>query len=222
MVVFAPHPDDETLGCGGTIAKKISQGYEVIIVIMTDGRHAFSKVFGIDSDPTPEELKEIRKEEVLRAVKILGVPKENVIFLGFEDGSLEENADKAVETIKEIMIKYSPSEIYFPFIKDFHPDHRAANRMIKKCAQELRLTCLKNQYSISHKYARLGPLFERILNLFRKSIVEVDVSDFLDLKKIAVGEFTSEISTISDEQKKPLIEKTQKFFKRKETFYLDK
>jgi len=61
IVVFAPHPDDETWGCGGTIAKKLREGYEILIVVMTDGRYAFKKVLGIDSDPTPEELKEIKK-----------------------------------------------------------------------------------------------------------------------------------------------------------------
>ena len=60
VIVFAPHPDDETWGCGGSIAKKISEGFEVIVVILTDGRYAFSEIFGINSDPTPEELKEIR------------------------------------------------------------------------------------------------------------------------------------------------------------------
>ena len=70
IIVFAPHPDDETLGCGGTIAKRIVEGYEVIIVIMTDGRHSYLEMLGIDKDPTPNELKEIRKEEVKRATRI--------------------------------------------------------------------------------------------------------------------------------------------------------
>ena len=81
IIIFAPHPDDETLGCGGTIAKRISEGYEVFVVVMTDGRYAFMNVLDIDSDPTPEELKEIRKEEVKRATGILGVPEENLVFL---------------------------------------------------------------------------------------------------------------------------------------------
>ena len=46
-----------------TIAKRIREGYEVLIVVMTDGKYAFSKVLGINSDPSPEELKEIRRDE---------------------------------------------------------------------------------------------------------------------------------------------------------------
>jgi len=65
LVVFAPHPDDETLGCGGTIAKRVREKWEVLIVIMTDRKYAFHKVLdNVYSAPIPEQLKEIRKKEV--------------------------------------------------------------------------------------------------------------------------------------------------------------
>ncbi|MEM2914808.1 MAG: PIG-L family deacetylase, partial [Candidatus Bathyarchaeia archaeon] len=60
VLIFAPHPDDETFGCGGTIAKRVSEGYEVFIIVMTDGRYAYLKLLGVESDPTPEELRETR------------------------------------------------------------------------------------------------------------------------------------------------------------------
>ena len=49
IVVFAPHPDDETLGTGGTIVRKLNEGYEVVIVVLTDGRYAFSTVLGVNA-----------------------------------------------------------------------------------------------------------------------------------------------------------------------------
>jgi len=69
IVVFAPHPDDETLGCGGTIAKRVREGYDILIIFMTCGRNALSELFGISSNPSPLELKEIRKEEAKRAIR---------------------------------------------------------------------------------------------------------------------------------------------------------
>ena len=72
-IVFSPHPDDETLGCGGTIAMKIKKGYNVSIVFMTDGRNALLEKFDIRSNPSPQKLKGIRKEEAKQATKILGV-----------------------------------------------------------------------------------------------------------------------------------------------------
>ena len=103
IIVFGPHPDDETLGCGGVIAKKVSEGYNVLVVILTDGRNALSQIFGITSNPTPEELKEIRKKELVKATRILGVPDKNLMCLDFEDSTLEHNklqVEKSVQAIQ--------------------------------------------------------------------------------------------------------------------------
>jgi LmbE family N-acetylglucosaminyl deacetylase len=110
-IVIAPHPDDETLGCGGTIAKKVSENYEVTIVVMTDGKLAFSSVLGINSNPTPEELESIRKEEVTRAAAILGVPRKNLVFFDFEDRTLKEHEKEAEAEVKSLFEANPPTEI---------------------------------------------------------------------------------------------------------------
>ena len=51
IIVFAPHPDDETFGCGGLIPKRLSENYEVSVVVLTDGKYAYQVLFGIDSEP---------------------------------------------------------------------------------------------------------------------------------------------------------------------------
>jgi len=222
IIVFAPHPDDETLGCGGTIAKRISEGYEVLVVVMTDGRYAFLNVLDIDSDPTPEELKEIRKEEVKRATEILGVPEENLIFLDFVDRTLETNEEKAVEKVAEILSKNRPVEVYFPYKNDGHPDHRAACRIVKNSVRKSGISTLMYQYSITHKYARIGPIANVFFNLFNQSMVRVDVSKFLLIKKAALKEFKSELTAVSSRQHKPIINGVKKFLNNKETFYTEK
>ena len=221
IVVFAPHPDDETWGCGGTIAKKIREGYEVQIVIMTDGRYAFQSVLGIDSDPTPEELKEIRREEVKRAVKILGVPEENMVFLDFVDGELENHENEAVEKVVKILNENDPAEIYIPYKKDGHPDHRATYRIVKNAIKKLGISTSVYQYSIGQKYARIGPIIDSLINLFKRHMIHVDISEVFPLKETAVKEFKSEVSVISDKQKKPLAEDISKFLRKQETFYID-
>jgi len=221
IIVFAPHPDDETWGCGGTIAKKLREGYKVLIVVMTDGRYAFKKVLGIDSDPTPEELKEIRKEEVKRAVKILGVPEENLVFLNFIDGELEKHEKEAEEKVVEILSENNPSEIYIPYKKDSHPDHRATYRIVKKAIKKLGLHASLYQYSIGQRYARIGPIIDSLINLFKHHMIRVDISEFLTLKETAVKEFKSEVSIISSKQEKPLAENISKFVKSYEIFYID-
>jgi len=220
--VFAPHPDDETFGCGGTIVKRISEGYEVLIVIMTDGRYAFQNILGIDFDPTPEELKEIRKEEVKRATKILGVPEEDLIFLDFVDGSLESNKEKVEEKVTEIISKNCPVEVYFPYKKDCNPDHRAAYQILKNSIRKLGIFALAYQYSITHKYARIGPILDAFLSFFKRNMVRVDISKFLLIKEAAAKEFKTELTPVLSRQHKPIVHSIKKFLKNKEIFYVDK
>ena len=222
IIIFAPHPDDETWGCGGTIAKKIEEGYEVLIVVMTDGRHAFTKMLGIYCDPTPEELKEIRKEETIRAAAILGVPRKKLTFLEFEDGKLEENEEIAEERVVKILEEINVEEVYFPYEKDYHPDHQAANRIVRNAIRKLGISPMKYQYSIVHKHGRIGPIIDAVLDLFKHCIVRVDISEFLSLKSRALQEMKSEVSIISPKQKEPLLNDMDKILKKVERFYLDK
>jgi LmbE family N-acetylglucosaminyl deacetylase len=221
IIVFAPHPDDETFGCGGTIAKRIGEGYDVLVVVMTDGRNAFLKVLGIASDPMPQELKEIRKEEVTRATKILGVPEENLLFLDFEDGTLERNEDEAKRKVIKILRDNVPVEVYFTCEKDVNIDHRVTSRIVTDSIKELGLDTAKYQYSIVRKYARVDPVMDNLLNIFKRNMVHVDVTKFLPLKEAALREFKSEITVISNRQQKPIMEHIEKFLKDKETFFTD-
>lgn len=80
--MFASHPDDETFGCGGTIAKKQSENFDVLILVTTDSKNLFRNLLGIEHNPSPTEVCQTRKLEVLRAVKVLGVPTNNVYISG--------------------------------------------------------------------------------------------------------------------------------------------
>ncbi len=82
-VVFAPHPDDETLGCGGMILQKNQVGARVRIVFMTDGSQSHARFLA------PAELARLRQEEARAAGKALGVDEDDLFFLGFPDGELK-------------------------------------------------------------------------------------------------------------------------------------
>jgi N-acetylglucosamine malate deacetylase 1 len=196
IVVFAPHPDDETLGCGGTIAKRVSEGYEVAVVLLTDGRFAF-RTQGILSDPSPEEVKILRKEEFQRAVRILGVKEQNLFYLDFEDDSLASNENSAEERVLSILRKKLPTEVYFPSSNDFHRDHKATNRIVQKAIAQSgqKIT----MYEYSSRAQTLGSLAFEV----NAQVLSVDISGFLDLKKAALKEHKSQFTIISSKQKKP-------------------
>jgi len=220
IIVFAPHPDDGVLGCGGTIAKRISQGYDVLMVVLTDGRHAFSNVLGINSNPTPDEMKAIRMEEVKNAIKVLGMSEEQLLFLNFEDRSLERNEREAKQKILKILKENSPVEVYFPCDKEYHKDHLVTNRILESSCKELNLTATKYRYTITQSYAYVGPLMDRFFNLFKRNMISFDISNFLDLKEEAVNKFRSKFLLLS-KQKKPATASFRKFLKEKEAFFID-
>ncbi len=217
-IVFAPHPDDETLGCGGTIAKRIDEGYKVFVVILTDGRHAFSKVLNITSTPSPEEIKQIRKKEVTESVSILGVPKSNLFFFDFEDCTLSEYEKEVEQAVTAFIEDHFPDEVYFPLKRDGHPDHQAANRVISRCLQKRNLENTGFQYSITHKFSRVGPQFEKMIGFLSNRMRAVDISEYLDIKKQAVEEFKSEIRIFLSNQKSPIVN-IKGHLENKELFY---
>jgi LmbE family N-acetylglucosaminyl deacetylase len=84
ILVFTPHPDDETFSMGGTLAKLAANGNEIVIVIYTNDNKG-----SLDQEMTRERLARIRRAEEEEACRILGIPRENIVWLGYEDGDLE-------------------------------------------------------------------------------------------------------------------------------------
>lgn len=94
VLVLAAHPDDETLGVGGVIQKAVNAGAEVKIVYLTHGdQNEMSSLFYQKKPLLKREdfldSGRLRKREAIEATKLLGVPEQNLIFLGYPDfGSL--------------------------------------------------------------------------------------------------------------------------------------
>jgi LmbE family N-acetylglucosaminyl deacetylase len=228
-VVFAPHPDDETLGCGGTIARKLSEGYDISVVFLTDGRHSLAEL-GMFSSPTPFEMKEIRREDAMRATKILGLREKDLVFLVFEDKTLRKHEKLVQERIVEILKDISPVEVFFPQAKEYNIDHRVTNILIRRAIEKLDVHPVEYQYIIAWKF----PLYllvhvtnERIFDLMMSKVLEgdlihVDISKFLDLKQMAIKEYKSQIAVLSDRQKRPALKNSfiKRFLKNQEKFFV--
>ncbi|MDK2897281.1 MAG: hypothetical protein PWP04_1401 [Candidatus Atribacteria bacterium] len=92
VLVFAPHPDDETLTCGGVIQKALTKGKTVKVVFVTSGDSFGNdyEMIGPPEDlPLGVALGYLRQKEALEATAILGLEKGNVIFLGYPDRGME-------------------------------------------------------------------------------------------------------------------------------------
>ncbi|MEM2146370.1 MAG: PIG-L deacetylase family protein [Candidatus Jordarchaeaceae archaeon] len=229
IVIFAPHPDDETLACGGTIAKKLNEGYDVFLVFLTDGRNSLKET-GISSDPSPLELKEIRKDEAKRAARVLGISQKNLIFADIEDGDLQKNENLAHEIINDVLSNF-PEIVFFPQEKEFHIDHRVTNRLIRNAIERLNFHPFQYQYAIAWQYPlNLMPRLPEVMQnaivstFFKKEIVQIDISDFLPIKIAALKEYKSQLKILSSKQRRPVLRDSfvKMFLKGKEKFFLNK
>ncbi len=151
MVVGA-HPDDETLGCGGAIARRLSEGHEVVVVVLTRGERLYSAVLGIDTDPTPEELGRIRREETRQATRILGVHPGNLVFLDYGDGSLAVREAEAARDLAMVLRERRPAEVWSLSDYEHHTDHAAVARIVRSAMEEAGGGARLLYYVISLRY----------------------------------------------------------------------
>lgn len=127
--VFAPHPDDETLACGGTVIKKSRAGASVSLVVMTDGRGSHRAL--MDED----RLGEVRAREAEAAAARLGIAPGRVHLLGFPDRGLGDHFGEAVGRVLGIMERESPSELYVPYLHEAPSDHIETRRVALEAAR---------------------------------------------------------------------------------------
>jgi len=123
VLIISPHPDDMEIGMGGTAAKLIDSGIDVVSLVVTDGRRSTS-VYGLSED----EVARLRESEVREAVGILGV--EYLILLGLGDLKSGENRDRFQSELIAALKRFKPEEVYMPHPEiDKHPTHRAVSAL---------------------------------------------------------------------------------------------
>ncbi len=117
VLVFAPHPDDETIGCGGSLAIHANAGDPVKVVFLTNGARG-------DTSGKAEKKSyiKIRQEEALKACRCLGIT--DLEFWAYEDRALAGSRGVLTRVI-DLLEKYKPELVYAPSPLEFHPDHRA-------------------------------------------------------------------------------------------------
>jgi LmbE family N-acetylglucosaminyl deacetylase len=139
LLVFAPHPDDETLATGELIQLALASGAAVRVVFATDG----------DNNPWPQRWVERRwrvdrdararwgarrRSEAEGALATLGVPAGAFRFLGWPDLGLTqalEADDAAVDTLTDEIAAFAPTHVAMPSLHDRHPDHGALRVLVE-------------------------------------------------------------------------------------------
>lgn len=122
VVVVAPHPDDESIGCGGAVRLHVERGDRVSAVFLTSGE------LGLKDLPK-EEVWRIREKEARKAAEVLGLA--SLSFLRKNDWYLGEQIKEAAAALKPILRDAAPELVYLPHEGEWHPDHKAAVRIVR-------------------------------------------------------------------------------------------
>ena len=136
VCVFAPHPDDEVLGCGGLLQQLAANGHSILLVHVTNGTqsHPDSQIY------PPDKLNTMRPQETLKALAVLGITQQvTPIALNLTDGNVFAEQAQFHEKLKTII--GSDDILITPFVHDGHPDHEATGQVVAAFAKQNALDC---------------------------------------------------------------------------------
>lgn len=198
ILIFSPHPDDEILGVGGTIAKRVNAGDDVYVCIVTKG---FQPLFS-------DEFVEQGRSEALEAHRYLGVKE--TVFLDFPAVMLESVPRYELNgKISEVVQRIRPDEVYIPHRGDMQIDHQ----MVVDAA----MVALRPKYS--HKVQRIyayetlsetGWNIPNTTNEFIPTVYE-DITNTLEMKLVSMAIYKSQVSLFPDARSVGALEALAKF-----------
>lgn len=198
ILVIAPHPDDEILGCGGTIAKRVAQNHDVYVCVVTKGCEPLFH---------EEQVKQVRSE-CRQSNSYLGVKK--TIFLDFPASMLEDIPRfKLNDGILSIVERIKPEEVYIPHRGDIQIDH--------KIVVDAAMVSLRPKYE--HRVRRIyayetlsetGWDIPNTVNDFIPTVYE-DITETIEKKLKAMELFTSQLSEFPAARSLSAIEALAKF-----------
>lgn len=189
ILVFGPHPDDQEIGMGGTIAKLASQGHDVLICDMTDGC------------PTPVGDRPTRLAEAADAARLLSPPGGKPIrrvLLDFPNREVIHTIE-ARHRVAGLIRAHQASIVFAPHFEDAHPDHRAVTRIVEDARFDSKLT--KVTMPTPPGYDTIGPpIYPKWLFYYYCSHLRrvpdptfcIDTSEFADTKRRAVEAYRTQ------------------------------
>jgi LmbE family N-acetylglucosaminyl deacetylase len=136
-LILAPHPDDETLGCGGFIAACCAAGRPPVVAVLTDGAASHPDL----PEATRQRLRLLREQEVRRATGFLGLPPANLILLGLPDAGLAQAAGPCARVLTHLAQSQGCDLVMATSRHDPHADHQAAAALAASVAASLGLPC---------------------------------------------------------------------------------
>lgn len=121
VLVLAPHPDDESIGCGGALRQHVMDGDRVIVAFLSSGDRGIA-------DVPPAAAAARREQEAERAASVLGLSE--LHFFRFPDGGMAEVVADAADRVGGLVDSEQPDWIYLPHPGEAHDDHRVTGLIV--------------------------------------------------------------------------------------------
>lgn len=195
-VIIAPHPDDESLGCGGLLALLRQAGVPVSTVLVSDGTmsHPNSRKF-----PAPAR-RALREEELREALKILGVDANQTLHMGLPDGAVPTTDANgfatAVAQLHAYLENQEPQTILVPWRRDPHPDHRATSQLVHAACRLLPVPPRRVEYVV---WAWERAAAEELPQPGEVAGWRLDISSVVGLKQRAIAAHRSQLTPLIDD-----------------------
>lgn len=126
VLIVAPHPDDEVIGCGGLIARLVREGRPPHVIIMTGGESSHKGC----CDTSKHDILKARRNLTREALKILGLPQSHIHELDYRDGNINMN-DIQTDALKILIGRLAPDSVFIPHWGEGWPDHVNTARIVK-------------------------------------------------------------------------------------------
>ena len=183
VLCFAPHPDDEILGCGGSIAKALSMGHRVYMCYLSFGENGSPKY-------SPKKLAIIRKKEAMAVCRFLGILLKDVFFLSIPDNQISHHDMGSVKKIMKLVRVLKPDLVYLPHEREQSHDHVETNKLIMRA---LDMAGSNNFFQLGGCSWWVGNVlaYEVWTPLERYQYTE-DISNFIHKKKKALEMYKSQ------------------------------
>jgi LmbE family N-acetylglucosaminyl deacetylase len=193
VLVIAPHPDDETLGCGGTVSLFSSEGVRVHVAIISDGAASHPNHPIVE----PQQLADRRRTEALRATSILGVDARKVHFLGAPDGRLPTMKlslrNQVVSRLAALIREIGPKAVLLPLRSDGSTEHDAVYRLAGMALRENGNHPRLLEYPV---WAWRNPQLLVLPMLLSRNVWSIDISAFGGKKAAAMESYASQLLPI--------------------------
>lgn len=189
LLVLAPHMDDETLGCGGTMLLH-SRKQDLHWLFATDGAGSPAPLLPwvgrVDGG-----LAELRRREAFTAAATIGIPSANLRFLDLPDGKLTSRRAALVGALLEAVAAIRPEFVLVPFRYDVHPDHIALNRAARAALRAMPTAPILLEYFVYHRL-RFVPGGDVRRAIGTNALVTVDTTPVAAAKRAALDCYLSQ------------------------------